>query len=47
MKRFLIFLIFTFLIIGGFIYYNIKNPTDSMIVRQGAQWVILDHNESK
>jgi len=46
-KNFFIFLLVTFVVIALFILYNIKNPTDSMIVRQGAQWVILDHNESK
>jgi len=47
MKNFLIFLAISFLLIGGFIYYNIKNPTDTMIVRQGAYWNIFEHNITK
>ncbi len=47
MKNFLKFLLLSLLIIAAFITYNILNPTNGMIVRQGANWVILDRNESK
>jgi len=32
---------------GSYIYYNIKHPTDTMIVRSGAHWIIFDHNVSE
>jgi hypothetical protein len=32
---------------GGYIYYNIQHPTNSMIVRNGAYWTIFEHNISK
>jgi len=44
MKGFLIFLGVTMLLMGAYIYYNIKHPTDTMIVRSGAHWVIFEHN---
>jgi hypothetical protein len=47
MKGFLIFLSITMLLMGGYIYYNIQHPTNSMIVRNGAYWSIFEHNVSK
>ncbi len=47
MKNFLIFLGISLLIIGGFIYYNMLHPSDTMIVRNGAYWTIFEHNASK
>ena len=47
MKGFLIFFGITMLLMGGYLYYNIKHPTDTMIVRQGAYWVAFDHNVSE
>jgi len=44
MKGFLIFLAVTLFVMGGYIYYNIKHPTDTMIVRSGAYWTIFEHN---
>ncbi len=47
MKGFLIFFAITMTIMGGYIYYNIQHPTNSMIVRNGAYWTIFEHNVSK
>jgi len=49
MKGFFIFLGIIALMIGSYIYYNIKHPSDTMIVRNGMHWNILkrDINKSK
>ena len=47
MKGFLIFLGIVIAIVGGFLYYKITHPTDTMIVRTGAYWTIFEHNVSK
>ncbi len=47
MKGFLIFFAITILLMGGYIYYNIKHPTDTMIVRNGAYWTMFEHNVTK
>ncbi|MCF6205943.1 MAG: hypothetical protein L3J47_03470 [Sulfurovum sp.] len=47
MKGFLVFLGITMLLMGAYIYYNIKHPQDTIIVRKGAYWITLDHNVSK
>ncbi len=47
MKGFLLFLGLIVLLIGSYIFYHIKHPSDTMIVRQGAYWTILDYNASK
>jgi len=47
MKGFLIFFGITMLLMGGYIYYNIQHPTDTMIVRNGAYWSAFEHNASK
>jgi len=47
MKGFFKFLIFSLLLIAGFILYYIYHPSNGMIVRQGAKWIILEHNVSK
>ncbi len=44
MRGFMKFLFLSLLLIAGFITYYIFHPTNSMIVRQGAQWVVLEHN---
>ncbi len=44
MKGFLIFFGITMLLMGGYIYYNIQHPTDTMIVRNGAYWTMFEHN---
>jgi len=44
MKNFIIFLIVCMVILGGFIYYQMQHPSDTMIVRQGAHWVMFEHN---
>ena len=44
MKGFLIFFGITMLLMGAYLYYHIKNPTDTMIVRNGAYWTIFEHN---
>lgn len=47
MKGFLIFLGITMAIMAAYIFYNINNPSDTMIVRNGAYWTIFEHNISK
>ncbi len=47
MKGFFIFLSIVFLFLGVYIYYNVQHPTDTMMVRKGAQWTVLEHNMSK
>ena len=46
MRGFFIFFGITMLLMGGYIYYNLQHPTDSMIVRNGAYWTIFEHNTS-
>lgn len=47
MKGFFLFLIFSFMIIFGFIAYSYIYPSDGMIVRQNGKWVIVEHNSTK
>jgi len=47
MKGFLIFFGITILLMGGFLYYKITHPTDTMIVRTGAYWTVFEHNITK
>jgi len=47
MKGFLIFFTITMILMGGYIYYNLQHPTDTMIVRNGAYWTAFEHNTSK
>ncbi len=47
MKGFFIFFGIVLIFLGAYIYYNIQHPTDTMIVRQGLQWSVLEHNMSK
>ena len=47
MKGFLIFLGITMMLMGAYIYYNLEHPSETMIVRQGAHWTVLEYNQSK
>ena len=47
MKSFIKFLIFSLLLIAGFIIYNIIYPSEGMVVRQDGKWVVLEHNITK
>jgi len=47
MKGFLIFFSLTAMLIGGFLYFKITHPTDTMIVRTGAYWTVYEHNVTK
>ncbi len=46
MKGFILFFIASLLLIGGFIFYFVKNPKDGMIVRQDGKWIIVEHNNT-
>jgi len=47
MKGFLIFFLITMVLLGGFLFYKIKHPSDTMIVRTGAYWTIFKHDMNK
>ncbi len=47
MKGFLIFLLLIFVMIGTFLIYEIKHPTNTQYVRRGLDWVRLDMNLTK
>lgn len=47
MKGFILFFIGSLLLIAGFIFYFIKNPSDGMIVRQDGKWTVIEHNVTK
>ncbi len=47
MKGFFIFLGITLMLMAGYIYYNLQHPSETMIVRQGAQWTTLEYNQTR
>ncbi len=49
MKGFLLFVLFSFALIGAFILYEVKNPPKRGLVKQGLRWVAVerDVNTSK
>ncbi len=47
MKNFLIFFAVILVIIAAFIWYYMQHPSDTTIVRQGANWVVLERNISQ
>ncbi len=47
MKGFLIFFMITLVILGGFIWYFVNHPSHTTMVRNGANWVIMEQNASE
>ncbi len=47
MKGFFVFMILVALFLGAFIFYFVRHPSNTTMVRKGASWVILEQNLSK
>ncbi len=47
MKGFLMFFLTILVMMGGVIYYYIKHPSNTTMVRNGANWVLMEQNVSE
>ena len=47
MKGFLVFFVITIGLLIGVITYELTHPSRTTMVRQGANWVILEQNVSE